>query len=187
MAGALRRTLVASSSPAAALDAVRKAGDSAARVLAVGLQRIRRTPAQIEAAMERQAQVELRRLQRGLALLATTAVTAPLLGFLGTVTGMIESFGALSLHGTTHPELVAQGIEEALVTTAAGLVVAIPVHMLHGLLQGRVGRIAADIEQLAHTLLDLREREEAVAEARPESYSGAAAAAGSMALRPGAG
>jgi biopolymer transport protein ExbB len=150
--------------------------------VAVGLQRIRRTPPQIEAAMERQAQTELRRLQRGLALLATTAVTAPLLGFLGTVTGMIESFGALSVQGAARPELVAQGIEEALVTTAAGLLVAVPVHMLHGLLQSRIGRIAAEIEDLAHMLLDLREREEA-AEARPGAHLGAAVAHGVAAAK----
>lgn len=108
--------------------------------------------------MERQAQAELRRLQRGLGVLVSTSVTAPLLGFLGTVTGMITAFGALADYGTTNPALVAAGIEEALITTAAGLAVAVPVHLIHGLLASRVSRITSDIEDLAHLLLELRER-----------------------------
>jgi biopolymer transport protein ExbB len=109
--------------------------------------------------MERQGQAELRRLQRGLGVLASTSVTAPLLGFLGTVTGMIASFGVLADWGTTNPALVAEGIEEALITTAAGLAVAVavPVHLIHGVLSSRVTRIVNDIEDLAHLLLDLRE------------------------------
>ena len=71
-------------SPTAALDAVRRVGGSAKRVLAAGLRRFDRSPVQVEAAMEREAQGELRRLQRGLGVLASTSVTAPLLGFLGT-------------------------------------------------------------------------------------------------------
>lgn len=155
---ALRRSLAGSPRPAAALDAVQRAGGPAARVLAVGLERFGRSAVQIEAAMERQGQAELRRLRRGLGVLASTSVTAPLLGFLGTVTGMIASFGVLATFGTSNPELVAQGIEEALITTAAGLMVAVPVHLLHGLLASRVERIAAEIEDLAHLLLELREQ-----------------------------
>ena len=160
LAGALGRTLGSASFPAAALEAVQRVGGSAGRVLAAGLHRFDRTPVQIETAMERQGQAELRRLQRGLGVLASTSVTAPLLGFLGTVTGMIASFGALADWGTTNPALVAEGIEEALITTAAGLAVAVPVHLIHGVLSSRVSRIVNDIEDLAHLLLDLRERRE---------------------------
>ncbi len=157
---ALRRSLGGAPRPAAALEAVRRAGGPAARVLAVGLERFGRSAVQIEAAMERQGQAELRRLQRGLGVLASTSVTAPLLGFLGTVTGMIASFGVLADFGTSDPALVAEGIEEALITTAAGLMVAVPVHLLHGLLASRVERIASEIEDLAHLLLELREQAE---------------------------
>jgi biopolymer transport protein ExbB len=142
---------------AAALDAVHRTGGPAARVLATGLRRFARSPAQIETAMERSGQVELRRLGRRLGVLASTAVTAPLLGFLGTVTGMIAAFDAIGNFGTANPELVAIGIKEALVTTAAGLMVAVPVHLLHHLLASRVARIAGEIEDLAHLLLELRE------------------------------
>jgi biopolymer transport protein ExbB len=139
------------------LARVQRVGGSAGRVLAAGLHRFDRTPAQIETAMKRQGQAEVRRLQRGLAVLASTSVTAPLLGFLGTVTGMIASFGVLADWGTTNPALVAEGIEEALITTAAGLAVAVPLHLIHGVLSSRVSRIVNDIEDLAHLLLDLRE------------------------------
>lgn len=159
LAAVLRRDLGSDLSLTATLDAIQPLGGSAARVLATGLRRFARSPAQVEAAMERQAQGELRRLQRGLGLMASTSVAAPLLGFLGTVTGMIASFGAMADYGTSRPELVAQGIEEALITTAAGLAVAVPVHLIHGLLSSRVGRIASDIEDLAYLLLDIRERE----------------------------
>lgn len=158
LADALSRTLGSASFPATALEAVQRAEGSAGRVLAAGLHRFDRSPAQIETAMERQGQAELRRLQRGLGVLASTSVTAPLLGFLGTVTGMIASFGALADFSTTNPALVAEGIEEALITTAAGLAVAVPVHLIHGMLSSRVSRIVNDIEDLAHLLLDLRER-----------------------------
>ena len=164
LAAVLRRTLGSDGSPATALDAVRRFGGAVGRVLAVGLDRFSRSPVQIEAAMERQALAELRRLRRGLGVLANTSVTAPLLGFLGTVTGMISSFGGIALYGTTNPGLVAHGIEEALITTAAGLAVAVPVHLVHGVLSSRVSRIASDLEDLAHLLLEVRERSGAGAE-----------------------
>jgi biopolymer transport protein ExbB len=165
LASALRRTLGSGLRPGPALEAVQRVGGSAGRVLAAGLRRFPRSPVQIEAAMERQALAELRRLRRGLGVLASTSVTAPLLGFLGTVTGMISSFGAMADYGTSNPALVAHGIEEALITTAAGLAVAVPVHLILGLLSSRVSRIASDIEELAHLLLELREREDAEADA----------------------
>jgi biopolymer transport protein ExbB len=160
LAEALGRTVDSASLPATALEAVQRVGGSAGRVLAAGLHRFDRSPAQIEAAMERQGQAELRRLQRGLEVLARTSVTAPLLGFLGTVTGMIASFGALADWGNTNPALVAEGIKEALITSAAGLAVAVPAHLIHGVLSSRVSRIINDIEDLAHLLLDLRERQD---------------------------
>ena len=164
LAAALHRNLESARLPAAALVAARRVGGSAGKVLEVGLDRFDRTPTQMETAMERRAQVEVRRLERGLGVLASTSVTAPLLGFLGTVTGMIDSFGAMVDYGTSNPGLVAQGIEEALITSAAGLAVAVPVHLIHGLLSSRVGRIASDIEDLANLLLDLREHEGAAAD-----------------------
>lgn len=128
-----------------------------ARVAEAGLRRFARPAPQVEKSMERRAVRELRGLRRGLWVLATTAGTAPLLGFLGTVTGMIVSFDAISNFGTANPGLVAQGIKEALTTTAAGLMVAVPAQLAYNALQVRVERIVEEIEAVASFVLEVRE------------------------------
>ena len=97
---------------------------------------------------------EMGRLERWLPLLATVANVAPLLGFLGTVTGMIDSFDALAEAGLSNPALVASGIKEALTTTAAGLAVAIPVQLAYNFFMSRINRFVRDIETSANMLLE---------------------------------
>lgn len=150
----LKRTLLRNPSLGEARKLCRQGQGPVARVAAAGLARLNRPPRQLEATLERQAQSELRRLSRGLKVLATTAATAPLLGFLGTVTGMIASFKALVEYGMSNPTMVAQGIQEALTTTAAGLVVAVPAQLLYSFLSSRLDRITGDIEGVAHLLLE---------------------------------
>jgi len=75
-------------------------------------------------------------LERGLALIKVISVAAPLLGLLGTVTGMIQTFQVITLFGTGDPKLMAGGISQALVTTVQGLVVAIPLLLLHAIVSG---------------------------------------------------
>jgi len=87
-------------------------------------------------------------LERGLSAIAMTAAIAPLLGLLGTVTGMIHTFQTLDLYGTGNPHVLAGGISEALITTEIGLVVAIPALVLHGLLSRRVHYILSSLEKL---------------------------------------
>lgn len=84
---------------------------------------------------------ETPRLQRFLLFLKIIAVVAPLMGLLGTVTGMIQTFQAITLFGTGDPTLMAGGISQALVTTVLGLVVAIPIVLLHTVVSGRSKRI----------------------------------------------
>jgi biopolymer transport protein ExbB len=76
-------------------------------------------------------------LERGIMLLKVLSVVAPLLGLLGTVTGMIKTFQAITLFGTGDPKLMAGGISEALVTTVLGLVTAIPLLLLHSVVSTR--------------------------------------------------
>ena len=90
---------------------------------------------------------ELPRLQRGLALLAVFGAVAPLLGLLGTVTGMIDTFRVITLFGTSDPKLMSGGISEALVTTEVGLAVAIPIMLLHTFLSRRVDHVIGDMEE----------------------------------------
>lgn len=92
---------------------------------------------------------ETPRLVRFLALLKTISVVAPLMGLLGTVTGMINTFQAMTLFGTGDPKLMAGGISQALVTTVLGLVVAIPTVLLHTLVSGRSKEVVQILEKQA--------------------------------------
>ena len=98
--------------------------------------------------------LELARLERGLGVLATISNIAPLLGFLGTVSGMINSFDALARAGLSNPGLVAQGISEALITTATGLGVAIPILSSYNYFTTRVGKYVLEMETAANVLLE---------------------------------
>jgi biopolymer transport protein ExbB len=89
---------------------------------------------------------QLSGLQRGLPALATIVAGSPLLGLLGTVIGMIKIFTVVASSGTTIAEQLSAGIAEALVTTATGLVIAIPALFVHAYLEGRAVAIIEDIE-----------------------------------------
>jgi len=90
---------------------------------------------------------ELPALNRALLFIKIISVVAPLLGLLGTVTGMIKTFQAITLYGTGDPKLMAGGISQALVTTVLGLTVAIPMVLLHTLVSGRSRRIVQVLQE----------------------------------------
>ena len=92
-------------------------------------------------------------LKRYLDALGTIAAITPLLGLLGTVIGMIRVFGVITAQGVGEPRLLAGGISEALVTTAAGLTVAIPSLLFHRFLRGRVDELVLTMEQEALELV----------------------------------
>jgi biopolymer transport protein ExbB len=119
-----------------------------------GLLKYGQSKEDIEKTIENAAMFEMGRLERGLTVLATIANVAPLLGFLGTVTGMISSFDALAAAGLSNPGLVASGIKEALTTTAGGLAVAIPVQVCYNYFMSRINRFVRDIETAANMLLE---------------------------------
>jgi biopolymer transport protein ExbB len=87
-------------------------------------------------------------------VLATTANVAPMLGFLGTVTGMIKSFATLAEAGLTNPGAVAAGISEALITTATGLIVAIPAQLAYNWFNTKITRFVRDIETATNMLME---------------------------------
>ncbi len=153
----LRQSLLKTGSVAEALEVSEATPGIVPRVAETGLRRFSRSTAQLEKSLERRAQGEVQRLHRGLGILATTATTAPLLGFLGTVTGMMASFQALADLGITNPGAVAAGIKEALTTTAAGLTVAVPAQLVYSALASRVERITGDVEAVASFLIEARE------------------------------
>lgn len=104
---------------------------------------------------------EMPRVERGLSALAILGVVAPLLGLLGTVTGMIETFRVITLFGTGDPKLMSGGISEALVTTELGLAVAIPIMLLHTFLSRRANHIIGQMERKAVSLVNIIEKERA--------------------------
>jgi biopolymer transport protein ExbB len=101
---------------------------------------------------------QLRFLQRGLGALATVVAAAPLLGLLGTVLGMIQVFEAVSLAGAVRGEQLSAGIAQALITTAAGLIIAIPLLFLHAYLEGRAEGLVHAIEARTLEFLHLVRR-----------------------------
>ncbi len=102
--------------------------------------------------LDEQLAEESSRLNGGLPTVAVLAAVSPLLGLLGTVTGMIETFQSITLFGTGDPKLMSGGISQALITTQLGLAVAIPLVLFHSLLVGRANRL---IERLGKYSSDL--------------------------------
>lgn len=98
-------------------------------------------------------------LNRGVLFLKIIAVIAPLMGLLGTVTGMINTFQAITLYGTGDPKLMAGGISQALVTTVLGLVVAIPMVLLHTLVAGRSSRIVHVLQEQSAGIIAERDEQ----------------------------
>ncbi|RPH49604.1 MAG: MotA/TolQ/ExbB proton channel family protein [Desulfobacteraceae bacterium] len=103
-------------------------------------------------AMESAAADEIRKMRRFMGVLDTMITVAPLLGFLGTVTGIIYSFESLGLAVVEHPETVAIGIAQALITTAAGLIIAIPAVFIYNYFNSRIEDAAISIEKYATSL-----------------------------------
>src|SRR6266850_1482287 len=125
-----------------------------AAVLHSGLLRAKKGPEAVEKAIETAASIETAFLERGLIWLATVANIAPLLGFLGTVSGMIHAFEAIAAAEEVSAKLVATGIYEALITTAAGLIVAIPVQTAHNYFVSRIDKFVIDMEESGAELSD---------------------------------
>jgi biopolymer transport protein ExbB len=108
----------------------------------------------IEKSIQTAGIIEMSFLERGLILLATVANVAPLLGFLGTVSGMISAFEAIAQAEQVSAKLVASGISEALITTMTGLVIAIPFQIAHNLYVQRIDRFVVEMEDSASEMLD---------------------------------
>lgn len=129
-----------------------------AAILLAGLRRVRRgrlVKGELEKAVATTGTIELGFLERGLVILATIANVAPLMGFLGTVAGMILAFGAIEAAGNVDPGLVAGGIKVALLTTATGLLIAIPVNIGYNYFVTRIDQLILDMEQGSQKILEL--------------------------------
>lgn len=142
------------------------------RVLGACLARRDRGQRAMEDGIQEQLMHELPRLERSLRGLTILGTVAPLLGLLGTVTGIIHTFGALRTFGDGDPSQMAGGISEALTTTAAGLTIAVPILVAQSFFRGRVDRLVADAERFAATLLLVVVDDAEDTRARPAEPSG---------------
>ncbi|MGD8697736.1 MAG: MotA/TolQ/ExbB proton channel family protein [Gemmatimonadales bacterium] len=126
----------------------------AAAILAAGLRRQQEGTERVMKAIENAGLIELAGLERGLVWLATLANVAPLTGFLGTVIGMIQAFQAIELAGEVEATTVAGGIKVALITTASGLTIAIPINIAHNYFVTQIDRQVIEMEESAQKMID---------------------------------
>jgi biopolymer transport protein ExbB len=137
-----------------ALELTRDTDSPAAKILYAGLERHEEGTDRVMKAIENQGLIEMSKLERGLVVLATLTNIAPLLGFLGTVIGMIIAFQSIEAAGEVEATLVAGGIKVALLTTAAGLVIAIPVSVGHNYFVSKIDSLVIDMEESAQKMVD---------------------------------
>ena len=137
----------------AAQELCQKKSGPVAAILAAGLGRVDHGPDAVERAVEHAGGIEMAFLEKGLTILTTTVTVAPMVGFLGTVSGMINAFESIALHGEIEPSIVASGISEALITTATGLIVAIPFQIIYSFFVSLIDGMVLDMEEGSESLL----------------------------------
>lgn len=127
-----------------------------ARILKAGIRRLGRPIRDIEDAIHNAGKKEIYHLEKRMNWLATIAGVAPLIGFTGTVTGMIEAFMDIqSLQGNVNPSVLAGGIWEALITTATGLIVGIIAYGFYNFLLGKINRTVHELENASADFIDM--------------------------------
>ena len=124
------------------------------RIIKAGLIHCRHGIYEIERAIEAAGQHESSLLSNNLRMLGALANLTPMLGLLGTVLGMIKAFEVISISGTGNPGLVASGISEALITTAAGLIIGIPILLSYHYFKGKVDSFVFEMEEVSLNLIE---------------------------------
>ena len=137
-----------------ALELTRDTDSPAAKILNAGLERHDEGTERVMKAIENQGLIEMSKLESWLVVLATLTNIAPLLGFLGTVIGMILAFQSIEAAGEVEATLVAGGIKVALLTTAIGLIIAIPVSIFHNYFVAKIDGLVIDMEESAQKMVD---------------------------------
>ena len=127
-----------------------------ARMIQKGLSRIGSPLKNIEASIENVGKLEIFKLEKNLSSIATIAGSAPMMGFLGTVIGMVEAFMAIAQEeGSVSPKLLSSGIYTAMITTVAGLVVGIMAYLAYNFLVTRVQKVVHKMEYTSIEFIDL--------------------------------
>ncbi|MBQ1408266.1 MAG: MotA/TolQ/ExbB proton channel family protein [Bacteroidales bacterium] len=129
---------------------------SIGRMVAKGLSRLGRPLGDIQTAVENEGKMEVAKLEKRVSLVATVASLGPMLGFLGTVTGMVSAFQAMA-HAGNNIDIsnLAGGIYEAMITTVGGLIVGIIAYFLYNLLVNRINKVVMELETRSMEFMDL--------------------------------
>jgi len=135
-------------------------GDSSsiAKIFFAGLKNAGRGMWLVKESIEERGGREAAILEKHIGILSTIANLAPLLGLLGTVSGMIKTFNVISVQGVGNPAPLAGGIAEALITTAAGLTVAIPALVCHRIVRDKAGALIFEMEENSIRMIELMEK-----------------------------
>lgn len=129
---------------------------SIGRMVAKGLSRLGRPLSDIQTAVENEGKMEVAKLEKRVSLVATVASLGPMLGFLGTVTGMVKAFQDMAHAGNNIDiQLLSTGIYEAMVTTIGGLIVGIIAYFLYNLLVSRINKVVMQLEVRSMEFMDL--------------------------------
>jgi biopolymer transport protein ExbB len=139
-----------------ALESCARTRHPIARVFAAGLERWGEDPEDIERAMEHEGNEEMNRLEKNMTLFMVIVAVEPMMGFLGTIIGLIQAFMAWEMAGASVTvERLAAGIYQAMITTASGLIVAIPYYIIYNLYMGRINAAARDMTHYGEELLGI--------------------------------
>ena len=150
------KQLVLSGNISSAQNYCTKSSSPMAKMISKGISRIGKPLKNIESSIENVAKIELYRLEKNLSLLATISGAAPMIGFLGTVTGMISAFMAIAKEeGSVSPKLLSSGIYEAMITTAVGLFVGIIAYLAYNYLVARVQKLVHQMETTSVNFVEL--------------------------------
>jgi biopolymer transport protein ExbB len=142
----------------AASEECQKVRGPIAAILYAGLQKADKGRDQVEKAIATAGTIEMSFLERGLIWVSSVTTIAPLMGFLGTVSGMINAFEAIAASEQVNAKLVASGISEALITTATGLIIAIPATIGYNYFVSTIDRFVIEMEETAAELIEELER-----------------------------
>ena len=143
-----------------AISLCKRDKSSIAHVIRVGIENYGKKRDVIKEKIEEVGRREAASLERYINVIGTIAGISPLLGLLGTVSGMIKSFNIISIQGVADPASLAGGISEALITTAAGLVVAIPAFVIYRYLANKADSLILEMEENSIKMVDLVKRED---------------------------
>mgnify|MGYP002641723715 FL=1 len=137
-----------------ALDVCSSTRGPVASIFHAGLMRADRGVDHVEKAITNAGSIEMAFLERGMIWLATVISVAPMMGFTGTVVGMIAAFDAIKAANDISPSIVAGGISQALLTTAGGLIVAMIIQVLHNYFISKIDKLIIDMEESSTELVD---------------------------------